>query len=382
MSGIISATRDHALKALIVVLLWFAVATFAEWSVTTLTLGVLMAFPLSIWFFAMFSGAGSASRQRLAALNPPAREWWGILLGLIVGAVAGALLFSWLSENQSESLLTAVLTQWGLFFGALGAWLGKWLAAAIGGVSFKLPTFAITWGLRQWAILFFIVIGGLLLANEVTFLSEDTGTVETAVPLNELLIPLAFIALFSYWAVQLAWGAQQRVVTTVRNARASTRWFTLGATLFGAIIGITLTVPTNEGSQLLTPDTAAVALFTGGAGWFTANRLLRLAQPVRTILTWSFLVASGVVAIVYNLPNEMATLPNALTAGGFFGLLAGVVQLRFSVWTFLRILGLAAFGAILVITQAGFSFAQINAIVGLVLGLLATMMIFNWVANR
>ena len=88
------------------------------------------------------------------------------------------------------------------------------------------------------------------------------------------------------------------------------------------------------------------------------------------------------LVICFNLPGELGTLPNALTAGGFLGLLAGVVQLRFSLWTFLRILGMAVLGAILIINQAGFGFAQIYALVGLVLGLLATMMIFNWVANR
>ncbi|MEM7111671.1 MAG: hypothetical protein AAF614_04515 [Chloroflexota bacterium] len=382
MSAIVSATRTHALKAVILVMLWFAVATLLEWSVEVLTIGALLAFPLGIWFFSATSNVGSVSRERIAALNPSAREWWGILLGLVLGVLAGAFLFNWLTENQSESVITVMLTRWGLFFGALGAWLGRWLIGTVGGVSLKLPTLAIAWGLRQWSMLFLLVIGGLVLFNQFATISEDTGAIEATVPYSDLIVPIIFVALFAYWIVQLAWGTQQRVAATYRSARSSSRWFIIAATIFGAIIGITLTVPNNEGSQLLTPDSATAALVTGGAGWYTASRLLRLAQPVRTILTWSFMVAAGVVALVYNLPGAMGTVPNALTAGGFFGLLAGVVQMRFSLWAFLRMLGLAILGAILIVNQAGFSFAQIYALVGLILGLMATMMIFNWVSNR
>ncbi|MEZ4510828.1 MAG: hypothetical protein R3C62_03045 [Chloroflexota bacterium] len=383
MTPVLTAVKTHYLHALLFVLLWVSFGILAMVPVELIVVGAILAFPLGVWLAGILTAGQSSTRKQLQRFKLSQRQWGGIVFGIIVGVAVGVVLFQAMGTTEGETaVFSNTLLRWGAIAALIGGWLGKWLVGIVGGVSFKIPgVFYVTsWRAATWIAIFFVAVVILLLLSQFTALSEETGKLETAVTFSDLIIPLAILGYIGYWLGNALSGTQQRMTKTLRGMRTSSRWITIGATFLGALLGAVLTIPKQStGQDALTPNTVGSIAILGGLGWWVGRRLLRVkVKSTRTLLIWALMFAAGGVGLVYNLPGETGNLPNALTTGGLVGLLVGLVQLRFNVWTLTRILGLAAVGVLAIVTSSGLSLGQVNVLAGLFFGLLATMMIFNW----
>lgn len=381
----VTAVKNHALHAFLLIALWILAATWSGQPVNTIILGALLLFPLGIWFAKITTTRSVIARKRLTKLTPSRQQWWGIVLGLAVGAVAGVLLYQQ-RTGGGETAVSNTLIRWGTIAGLIGGWLGRWLVGIWGGLSFKIPSllYFSTWRVTSWlGLALVIALAYFFLRQYITF-SPDTGEVQTAVSYTDFIIPLAILGYIGYWVSQTMNGTQQRMIKTIRGFRTSPRWFTLSTTFFGALLGAVLVIPKQAAdSGILTSSTLGSIAVTSGLGWWAGKRLLRIkAKTTRTLLVWTLMFALGGIALVFNLPGETGSLPNALTAGGLVGLLVGLAQLRFHVWTWARLLGLTAVGVLAVIVSSGLSLGQLNVIAALFFGLLITLMIVNWFTGK
>lgn len=382
MTPVLTAVKNHYLLALFFTVLWVSFGILAMVPVELIVVGAILAFPLGVWLAGILTAGQSSTRKQLQKLKPSRRQWGGILFGVIVGVAVGVVLYRAAGTGGETAVFSNTLLRWGAIAALIGGWLGKWLVGMVGGVSFKIPgVFYVTsWRAATWIAIFFVAVVILLLLSQFTTLSEETGKLETAVTFSDLIIPLAILGYVGYWLGNVISGTQQHMTKTVRGIRTSSRWVTIGATFLGALLGAVLTIPKQStGQDALTPNTVGSIAILGAVGWWVGGRLLRVkVKSTRTLLIWALMFAAGGVGLVYNIPGETGNLPNALTTGGLVGLLVGLVQLRFNVWTLTRILGLAAVGVLAIVTSSGLSLGQVNVLAGLFFGLLATMMIFNW----
>lgn len=381
----VTAVKNHALHAFLLIALWILAATWSGQPINTIIGGALLLFPLGIWFAQTTTTRSVIARKRLTKLTPSRQQWWGIVLGLAVGAVAGVLLYQQ-RTGGGETAVSNTLIRWGTIAGLIGGWLGRWLVGIWGGLSFKIPSllYFSTWKATSWlGLALVIALAYFFLGQYITF-SPDTGEVQTAVSYTDFIIPLAILGYIGYWVSQTMNGTQQRMIKTIRSFRTSPRWFTLSTTFFGALLGAVLVIPKQAAdSGILTSSTLGSIAVTSGLGWWAGKQMLRIkAQTTRTLLVWTLMFALGGIALVFNLPGETGSLPNALTAGGLVGLLVGLAQLRFHVWTWARLLGLTAVGVLAVVVSSGLSLGQLNVIAALFFGLLITLMIVNWFTGK
>lgn len=377
----VTAVKNHATQALLLIALWVAAAIWSGQPTETIVVGAFILFPVGIWLAQAAVVRSKSTRKYLTNMRPSRRQWWGIIVGALLGAAAGVFLY----QARTAGLETAVsntLIRWGTIAGLIGGWLGRWLVGIFGGVSFKIPGFLYlsSWRATSWlAAALVIVLAYFFLRRYINF-STETGQIETAVTFSDLIIPLAVLGYIGYWLSNAISGTQQRMTKSVRGFRTSPRWVPIGAAFLGGLLGAILIIPQQTaGQEALTASTIGSIALMSGLGWWIGRRLLRIKiKATRTLLIWALMFAAGGMGLVYNLPGETGSLPNALTAGGFVGLLVGLAQLRFNVWTFARLLGLTLVGMLAIITSSGLNLGQVNVLAGLFFGLLITLMLFNW----